>query len=344
MKYSTIALLIVAITACEEEEQVNTGQSNNQWAIPQEEIRYDTSNIDNIPSIDDPDFLPIDESEYIPENNRVLVYKNGEVVKIYPFGPMSTHEIVNDNTNGQAHAITFCPITVSGLNWHRKLEGEVTEFGVSGMLYKSNLMPYDRNTRSFWSQMMMMGVHGHHITDTPELLPLLETTWGTATQLFPDARVLKAGDTKQFEKYQTKKSSKEVFPGATVYGILSLAPYILEDKKEAYLFRYENFSDSLSVVKKQFLGKNHLLLGSKEWQIMTAFELPEPFTGHTFSAIPQPQQGAVVIEDDQGNKYNLFGEVVEGPDKGQKLPMAHGYTAKYFAWKDFYPQHRFVLD
>ncbi|HKK10827.1 MAG TPA: DUF3179 domain-containing (seleno)protein, partial [Bacteroidales bacterium] len=291
MKYTALALLILTMIACEKEERINTssiGSYNNHWAIPQEEILNDTSNMDNIASIDTPKFLTIEEHGSLPENIRVLVYKNGEEVKIYPYGPMTAHEIVNDNTNGLAHAVTFCPITSSGLNWGRKLNGEVTEFGVSGMLYKSNLMPYDRNTRSIWSQMLMIGVNGRHINDTPEILPLLETSWGTATHLFPGARVLKPGDTTECEECQPNKSSKEISPAETMYGVLSIKPNSMEGKKEAFLFRYESFGDSITVFKKQFLGSNHLLIGSKEWKILTAFTLPESFITNTFSGIIQP--------------------------------------------------------
>ena len=39
------------------------------------------------------------------------------------------------------------------------------------------------------------------------------------------------------------------------------------------------------------------------------------------------------MTDSENNVYDLFGNVLEGPDKGSRLPTANGFRASTFAWQ-----------
>ena len=43
------------------------------------------------------------------------------------------------------------------------------------------------------------------------------------------------------------------------------------------------------------------------------------------------------FKDNEGNKWNLFGEVIEGPRLGQKMTPAKGVTSMWFAIATFFP-------
>ena len=53
---------------------------------------------------------------------------------------------------GKPFLITYCPLCASGVAYERTINGEEVEFGVSGKLYNSNLVMYDRKTDTYWSQ------------------------------------------------------------------------------------------------------------------------------------------------------------------------------------------------
>lgn len=74
---------------------------------------------------------------------------------------MHWHEVVNDDVNDLKVAITYCPLTGTAIGWDRQLNKNViTTFGVSGFLFNTNLMPYNRRTNSLWSQQRLECVNG----------------------------------------------------------------------------------------------------------------------------------------------------------------------------------------
>jgi len=73
--------------------------------------------------------------------------------------------------------------------------------GVSGLLYNSNLVLWDRETESLWSQMRVESVSGPEIGSVAPLLPVLEMTWLAWRTLHPDTLVI-SSDTGFSRDYQ----------------------------------------------------------------------------------------------------------------------------------------------
>ena len=86
--------------------------------------------------------------------------KVGDEVRAYPHLILDWHEIVNDQISSTNYALTYCPLTGSAISWNRTFGGQTTTFGVSGNLYNSNLITYDRASDSNWSQMRLLCVQG----------------------------------------------------------------------------------------------------------------------------------------------------------------------------------------
>ena len=49
-----------------------------------------------------------------------------------------------------------------------------------------------------------------------------------------------------------------------------------------------------------------------------------------------------IMADNKGNRYNIFGEAVSGPDKGEILGSPTSFIAYWFAWAAFYPDTELV--
>ena len=85
--------------------------------------------------------------------------------------------------------------------YSRNIGGQVLTFGVSGRLYKSNVLLYDRQTDSLWSQLMEKSIAGP-LVDTPlDPVPSSRTTWGFWRRRHPGTRVLSI-DTGYDRNYQ----------------------------------------------------------------------------------------------------------------------------------------------
>lgn len=107
---------------------------------------------DCIPSIDQPEFIPADEVDFLDPDDLVLSLTHSGKTRAYPTRILDRHEIVNDRFGSTPIAVTYCPLCGSGLAFVREVGGAETEFGVSGLLHNNDLIMYDRKTESIWQQ------------------------------------------------------------------------------------------------------------------------------------------------------------------------------------------------
>jgi len=87
-------------------------------------------------------------------------------------------------------AITHCPLTGSSLAFDRGPLDDV-EFGVSGLLYRSNLIMYDRSTgESLWPQMIRGATCGERDGEALTMHPAMEMTWSSWLEMHPETWVV----------------------------------------------------------------------------------------------------------------------------------------------------------
>ena len=118
---------------------------------------------------------------------------NGES-RAWPVSILTQHEIVNDTLDGVPIAVTYCPLCDSAVVFdRRKADGRsVYEFGVSGLLYNSNVLLYDRGSRqqSLWSQLGSYAVSGPASGTRLRSLPAELTTAQDWLARFPKSTVM----------------------------------------------------------------------------------------------------------------------------------------------------------
>ncbi|MEZ3114971.1 DUF3179 domain-containing protein [Halobaculum sp. MBLA0147] len=122
-------------------------------------------------------------------DDRVIgVERDGEA-RAYPLRVLNWHEIVNDDFGGPL-LVTFCPLCGSGVTAVRRVGGETATFGVSGLLWNSDLVMYDGVSGSLWSQIAGTAIRGSRTGHTLELVPSTITTLGEWRESHPDTGVL----------------------------------------------------------------------------------------------------------------------------------------------------------
>jgi hypothetical protein len=119
-----------------------------------------------------------------------MAVKAGGEVRGYPLAILTFHEIVNDTVGGEEIVVTYCPLCNSGLVFRRVLDGEVLSFGTSGRLWRSNLVMYDRATRTLWSQFTGEAIVGDRVGDELERLPMQIVGFDAFAEAWPGAPVL----------------------------------------------------------------------------------------------------------------------------------------------------------
>ncbi len=157
--------------------------------IPLEEIYHGGPPRDGIPSIDHPVFHLPASSDIRPRDQVLGVVYNG-VAKAYPIRIMDWHEIVNDEFDGNKVVVTYCPLCGSGMSFEADINSQSKTFGVSGLLYNSDVLLYDRETESLWSQIKSEAVSGPESGTMLKLVPTYFTTWGEWEKRYPASLVL----------------------------------------------------------------------------------------------------------------------------------------------------------
>ena len=203
-----------------------------------EEIVWGGVVVDGIPSLDNPDVIQAHEARYLEADEQVFgVYLNGEA-RAYPLRIMNWHEMTNDVVGGQPFALAYCTLCGSGILYDaRRGDGQAPYiFGSSGLLYRSNKLMYDADTKSLWNQFTGIPVVGELVSEDIELpiLPVTLTTWGEWNRQHPDTTVLSldTGHERPYEKpgtpgaayYDYFSSPSLMFPGGPGANDLQLRP------------------------------------------------------------------------------------------------------------------------
>ena len=191
-------------------------------AVPLDEIRPGGPPPDGIPPIDRPAFESVqDARRWLEPQDPVLIVEVDGDARAYPLAILTYHEIVNDVVAGRPLLVTYCPLCNSGLVFDRSVDGEVLDFGTSGRLWHSNLVMYDRATRSLWAQFTGEAIVGKRLGTRLQRLPAQVVALSTFATRWPQGRVL-SRDTGHLRPYGSNPyvgydsaSAPLLFDGAT---------------------------------------------------------------------------------------------------------------------------------
>jgi len=234
----------------------------NNTLIPVNEIHSGGPPKDGIPAIDKPVFISAAASRLAPDARVMGLEVNGSA-RAYPLSIMNWHEIVNDTFGDKSVVVTYCPLCGSGVAFDANVNGTPLKFGVSGLLYNSDVLLYDRQSESLWSQILSQSVTGEMKGEKLKMLALLQTSWDEWKKLYPETEVLSenTGFSRNYNRnpytgYETgagiyfpvKFSSKRYHPKERVLGVE------FDGKYKAYPFA--ELSKKGEQVKDQFAGRD----------------------------------------------------------------------------------------
>lgn len=186
-------------------------------SIPLEKILHGGPPRDGIPAIDNPQFVNAGEAGFIQADDRILGVARNGIAKAYPIAILNWHEIVNDQFGDEAIAVTFCPLCGTGMAFKADIQGQSRDFGVSGLLYNSDVLLYDRASDSLWSQIAREAVSGPMLGTALEMVATAHTSWADWLARYPDTLVLsnKTGYLRNYSRnpyagYETSEAT--IFP------------------------------------------------------------------------------------------------------------------------------------
>lgn len=186
--------------------------------------------------------------------------------------------------------------------YSRRFGAEELTFGVSGMLYRSNVLMYDHQSESLWSQILREAVTGPRVRTRMEVLPSTLTRWDKWNEKHPQTLVLttETGYRRDYSQdpyedyYQQRQGlfgflkagpgeeDKELVVGVDFKGTSRAYPLALVRQRgqlkdsvagEILSFRYDEMDDHLRISDSQGRTIPHI---TTYWFVWKAFH---PQTG-----------------------------------------------------------------
>jgi hypothetical protein len=314
---------------------------------------------DGIPAIDDPRFLaPGDVRSLSPREPVVAVEVKG-VAKAYPIRILMWHEIVNDEIGGVPVLVTYCPLCNTGVAFFRPtIDGEVLDFGTSGKLYRSNLVMYDRQTSSYWIQVLGQAVVGPLLGEELEPVPARLLSWADWRRAHPDGLVLSTETgyrrdygTNPYTGYEDDERPF-LFTGEPDPRLPSMEHVLGVAGPGTIAFPYSELerlsSEGVAVVHRTVRGERLVVF----WKAGTVSALDAaqiPRSADVGSAAAYAArvgkrsltfviEGGEFVDEQTHSTWTIAGEAIEGPMRGRRLDVAIALDSFWFTWAAFHPE------
>ena len=307
-------------------------------SIPLDRIKGGGPPKDGIPSIDNPVFVEIQNSDFMSDSDTVIGLEiNGEA-KAYPIFILVWHEIVNDRVGDVPVSVTYCPLCYTNQVFERIIDGREVEFGTSGKLYNSNLLMYDRFTESYWSQALGIAVKGELTGYRLNLIPFDVITWGDWKKLHPDTLVLTT-DTGYIRSYATDPygnyytEPRIMFPVEHKDDRLNPKEIIIGFNQDDVYKAYKQDDIESKILINDFVGDTPVMLVSLFSENSRAFE--RTVNGNTLDFV---YDDGKILDMQTNSEWNYDGLSVSGENVGMQLkrmPIEPGF---WFEWVAFHPQ------
>ncbi len=161
---------------------------------------------DGLHAIDNPETIPGAQvatintehrGKLLVGTDRIIGVTVQGVARAYPLRLMRWHEVVNDALNGEEIVVTYSGLCDASAVWRRPVVGaEPLSFSVSGLLFNSNTLIYDRGSAqrepSLWSQLGGFAVAGPLACETTQLvgIPFDLALWSDWLERHPNTDVM----------------------------------------------------------------------------------------------------------------------------------------------------------
>jgi hypothetical protein len=315
---------------------------------------------DGIPPIDDPEFAPASEIDWLGDDEPVLSLTVGDETRAYPLQVMTWHEIVNDRVGGIPVTVTYCPLCNSGVAFERRVAGRLLDFGTSGLLHIDNLVMYDRQTESLWPQLTGQASVGTLTGTQLKAIPMGVVSWKQFRASNPDALVLtrETGFRRDYGRnpytgYDDPDGDLLVDPLGGTDGRLPVKERVVGITVG---------SDSVAIRRALVAGAGvvPLMVGGRDVVVLhqpgqsSALDTGRIADGQEIGSIgvfrPTIRGRSLtfaircerVVDVQTGSTWSVLGEATSGQLAGSRLPAVVHLDTFWFAWVGFHPDTRLV--
>ena len=223
--------------------------------------------------------------------------------------------------------------------YSREINGEEFTFGVSGKLIRNVLVMYDRQTESYWSQLLGESVEGELVGTKLEFVPSWMMTWAEWQALHPETVALdkqgRRGGRDTYDSYYVS-SSTGVIPETLQDDRLGVKEFVNGVELDNAVIAYPFSALNEQPVINDTVGDEAVLVWfNAETAVSVAFNRVVDDQTLTFTATDDP---TIIQDEETGTTWDaISGVAQDGPLAGSQLTRLKGVTSFWFGWKDIHP-------
>jgi hypothetical protein len=266
--------------------------------------------------------------------DRVLGVWLGQQARAYPLNLLAYHRVVNDRLADQRIVVAHSPLSGSAL-----CAATERQLRCSGQVYEGDDLLTDGAGGDLWSVALGRSIHGPHQGQRLERVPCAQLTWAAWRRLQPrtsvawPARAPRGFDYRRDPWAWYRRDDRHL-----------VAPLHYVDLRLPYKQPVIGLSRgplALPIASRQVLN---LRVGGHPVAVVldaasgfgAAYD--RQLARRTLTLIPRSRPGRPLELEDRetGSRWNLLGQAVGGPLRGQRLPRL-GQRALFFAWSALHP-------
>ena len=224
-----------------------------------------------------------------------------------------------------------------------EINGETTEFGTSGMLFRSNKLMYDRVTETLWHQFLGEPVVGPLANSgiRLEVIPNVLTTWGEWLAQHPDTSVI-SDETGVYpaETYLPEENPRSIYfsyraASGTMFPVAGIDEALpIKQRIFGLTFGDQARAYSLDALAQTPVLNDHL--GGQDLVIVTVSSGGSRAFDSQGLHFEFSDDGHVATGD--GRTWRIFEDALENTaDPSDRLSRLPSRDAYWFGWQAFYP-------
>ena len=144
------------------------------------------------PPLEYPPVIQAGQAAYLDDDDVVFGITVGRRARAYPKRILAWHEMAIDEIGGVNLTIVYCTLCGTVIPYESVTGNRYFRFGTSGLVYRSNRLMFDFETKSLWSTLEGVPVVGDLVGRGLQLTrrAIVTTTWGEWRRRHPRTTVL----------------------------------------------------------------------------------------------------------------------------------------------------------
>jgi len=352
-RFLVLFLLSVLLAPAQQFSKGNWQTDRSKKSIDLNDLKLGGPPKDGIPAIREPEFVSAeDAASWVAGREPVIVVELGGEARAYPLQILVWHEMVADQIGDVPLLVTYCPLCNSSIAFDRRVDGQVYDFGVSGMLRHSDMIMFDRQTDSLWQQLTGEAVVGNLTGKKLDIVTSQVVDFASFAKNFPSGKVLgrPTGHNRPYGSTPYagyEQAGRVMFPALVKRPIgpplQRVVSFTLEGKSRAYTFgrlrqagvvdgkikktRYVVFYDGAALSTMEQIARSR--------QVGSAGVFSPELDG---TLLKFRFTDGKILDKGTGSTWNVLGMATDGALTGQRLKVIPHGVFYAFAWMAFAPK------